>query len=311
MNLLRALLSASLVVRVAACATPQSAESPHVPPAAPLARAATSAPVVEDAPPPRPCGPLECLAFKTPGAAFDSVLSNKPRVLAVGEAHAQADAPGIPSSTRRFAEQLLPRLVGKSRHLVIELLLSHCATKTVQAVEAEQAPVTEPQAKGNQNQFVTLGKVAQRLGIEPQGLTPSCSEYDAAVASPDGGIAGLLRLIATQTETQVRALLREDSPANDLIVSYGGALHNDLYPRPGQEAWSFGPSLAAETNDRYLELDLIVPEFVKDSEAWRSLPWFSVFDRQHLPSETILYRPRPGSFVLIFPKTEQSAAEGR
>ena len=92
-----------------------------------------------------------------------------------------------------------------------------------------------------------------------------------------------------------------------MILTYGGALHNDLNPRPGQEAWSFGPQLAAVTQNRYVELDLIVPEFVKDSEAWRNLPWFSAFDREHPTSETLLYRPGPASFVLIFPKTEATA----
>ncbi|MEO7035274.1 MAG: hypothetical protein ABI548_15235 [Polyangiaceae bacterium] len=72
-------------------------------------------------PAPRPCGALECLAFPTPEAAFAYVLQRKPRILALGEAHAQEGTPGIRSSTRRFAEQLLPMLAGKSKHIVIEL----------------------------------------------------------------------------------------------------------------------------------------------------------------------------------------------
>jgi hypothetical protein len=251
------------------------------------------------------CGALDCLAFATPGAAFDYVLQREPRVLAVGEAHAQDRTPGIASSTRRFAEQLLPKLAGKSKHIVIELLLANCKRETVQGVKEQQAPVTEHQAKTNPNELLTLGKVAQRLGIEPQGLNPDCREYEAVVAAGESGIARLLSLIADQTAKEVDALLANAGPA-ELIVTYGGALHNDLSPRPGQEAWSFGPRLAAATQNRYLELDLIVPEFVQDSEAWRNLPWFSAFDREHLSSETLLYRPGPNSFVLIFPKTEHT-----
>ena len=103
-------------------------------------------------------------------------------------------------------------------------------------------------------------------------------------------------------------LLAEPDPSTDIILTYGGALHNDLYPRPGQEDWSFGPRLAAASQGRYVELDLIVPEFVKDSEAWRNLPWFPLFDREHLTSETLLYQPAPNSFALIFPKTDATAA---
>jgi hypothetical protein len=255
---------------------------------------------------PEPCGALDCLAFATPGAAFDYVLQSDPRVLAVGEAHAQDSTPGIQSSTRRFAEQLLPKLAGKSKHIVVELLLANCKEHTVQEVKKQQAPVTEHQAKANQNEFVTLGKVAERLGIEPQGLTPDCTRYEAVVAAGEDGVAQLLTLVADQTAKEVEALLAKPEAGSDLILTYGGALHNDLHPQPGQEAWSFGPALARATQDRYVELDLIVPEFVKDSEAWRSLPWFSAFNREHLSSETLLYRPAAGSFVLIFPKTEHA-----
>ena len=239
------------------------------------------------------------------------MLESQPRVLAVGEAHAQAGTVGIHSSTRRFAEQLLPLLAGKAKHIVIELLVANCSAKTVERTAQTQAPVTEHQAKGNQNEFLTLGKVAQRLGIEPRALTPSCAEYDNAAAAGEDGVARLLTLVARQTQASVEGLLAKPDTSEELICTYGGALHNDLSPRPGQESWSFGPELARATRGRYIELDLIVPEFVKDTEAWRALPWFNAFDREHLSVETLLYRPFPNSYVLIFPKTETAPAQQR
>jgi len=295
-------------------APPRSAAAP--PPAASSAAAApTDAPratppqAQSPSPAPRPCGELGCLAFATPQAAFEFVLASAPRVLAVGEAHAQQGSPEVRSSTRRFAEQLLPLLSGRARHIVIELLVANCKQQTVQGVAEAQAPVTEHQSKSNQSEFLTLGKYAQRLGIAPQALTPECAEYDAALAAPgEDAVARLLALIAQQTRQAVAALLGEAAPDGDIIVTYGGALHNDLYPREGHERWSFGPELARATEGRYVELDLIVPEFVKDTEAWRNMPWYRAFDREHLSTETLLYRPAPGSFALIFPKTETSAA---
>jgi hypothetical protein len=258
---------------------------------------------------PRACGAFDCLAFATPEAAFEYVLRGQPRVLAIGEAHAQQGTTGIRSSTRRFAEQLLPLLSGKSKHIVIELLLANCAKKTVERAAEAQAPVTEHQAKSNQNEFLTLGKYAQRLGIEPQALSPDCAEYERVADAGEAGVASLLGLVARQTESSVKTLLSQAADSTELILTYGGALHNDLYPRPGQEGWSFGPQLAAASQGRYLEIDLIVPEFVKDTEAWRALPWFAAFDREHLTNETLLYRPRPSSFALIFPKTETANAQ--
>jgi hypothetical protein len=243
------------------------------------------------------------LAFPTAEAAFAYVLQSKPRILALGEAHAQEGTPGIRSSTRRFAEQLLPMLAGKAKHIVIELLVANCKQSTVAAVKQEQAPVTEHQAKSNQNEFLTLGKYAQRLGIEPQALSPDCGEYEAVVASGENSVSRLLELVAAQTTKAVELLLSQPDAAGNVILSYGGALHNDLYPRPEQAAWSFGPKLAADSQGGYVELDLIVPEFVKDTEAWRNMPWFQAFDREHLSDEALLFRPAPGSFALIFPKT--------
>ncbi|HEY0469053.1 MAG TPA: hypothetical protein VGC79_32895, partial [Polyangiaceae bacterium] len=260
---------------------------------------------------PRACGALDCLAFATPEAAFAYVLERSPRVLSIGEAHAQEGTTGIHSSTRRFAERLLPLLSGKAKHIVIELLLANCKPKTVERAAQIQKPVTEHQAQGNQSEFLTLGKFAQRLGIEPQALAPDCAEYDRVAAAGEDGVARLLTLVARETEKSVEALLAKPDTSDELIVTYGGALHNDLAPRPGQEGWSFGPKLAADTHGRYLELDLIVPEFVKDTEAWRGLPWFRAFDRQQLTSETLLYRPAENSFALIFPKTETATTQQR
>ena len=297
---------------VAGCASPTPASQAKPPPTA-------SQPVVSATPPAVPaaaavearsCGDLGCLAFATPEAAFEYVLRSQPRVLAIGEAHAQAGTTGIRSSTRRFAEQLLPLLAGKSKHIVIELLVANCKAKTVERTAQIQAPITEHQAKSNQNEFLTLGKYAQRLGIEPQALSPDCAEYDSAAAAGEDSVARLLSLVARQTQRSVEALLAKPDSEQELILTYGGALHNDLATRPGQESWSFGPQLAAASHGRYLELDLIVPEFVKDTEAWRTMPWFRAFDRERLTSETLLYRSGPSSFALIFPKTETGPAQG-
>ena len=307
------------------CASQNPAQSarpiPARPPAPPTAAASSvqasstvppaSTPPAPPHPPPtestrpeaRPCGELGCLAFATPQAAFAYVLQSRPQVLAIGEAHAQAGTTGIHSSTRRFAELLLPLLAGKAKHIVIELLVANCSAKTVERTAKTQAPVTEHQAKGNQNEFLTLGKVAQRLNIEPQALAPTCAEYDSAAAAGEDGLARLLTLVARQTQSSVEALLAKPETSGEPILTYGGALHNDLSPRPGQDSWSFGPQLSLATHGRYVELDLIVPEFVKDTEAWRAMPWFSAFDREHLTDETLLYRPSPNSYALIFPKT--------
>jgi len=56
----------------------------------------------------------------------------------------------------------------------------------------------------------------------------------------------------------------------------------------------------------HVELDLIVPEAIKDTDAWRTLPWYAHFDaaaqRAVAQNRTLLITVRPRSFVLLFPR---------
>ena len=92
-----------------------------------------------------------------------------------------------------------------------------------------------------------------------------------------------------------------------LVLTYGGALHNDLQPDADHAAWSFGPALRQLTDNATVELDLIVREYIKNDEVWRALPWTAVFEPREHTESFVLYEPTPKSFVLIFPASEQTA----
>jgi hypothetical protein len=251
-----------------------------------------------------PCGTLGCLHFSTPASAFASVVALRPRVLAIGESHALAGTEGVESVTRRFAHQLLPWLEGRASALVVELLLPdpRCRAEA-DTVREEQKVVTKEQSTGNQNEFVELGQRARALGIEPFPLRPSCEELARIAGAGAETVTEMLSTITRLTDATVRRLLTRDEAArrDAIVVAYGGAMHNDLLPRPGREAWSFGPALSQFSGGRYVEVDLIVPEYIKDTEAWRSLPWYSAYDRAKHGSHTVLLNPSERSYVLIFP----------
>src|SRR5207244_3639030 len=162
--------------------------------------------------------------------------STDPRVLAIGETHAQKDS-AAPSSTKRFTEKLLPMIAPKTSDLVVELWVGNPACqKKVKEVAQRQKPVTENQAPTDQNEF----------------------------------------------------------------VAHGGGMHNDVTPRAGRETWSFGARIASATSNRYVELDLIVPEAIKDTDAWRSQPWYAAYDpKAQAPGETLLVFVAPGSYALV------------
>ncbi len=299
--------------RPPAASTPSHAPPPSAAPApaasatSPAAPAASAAPGATGVGPlGERCGALECGRFATPEAAFEAVLAERPLVLAIGETHAQAGTEGIPSSTARFTSALLPLLGGRASDLVLELWVADgsCGQRETRVAEV-QKPVTEPQRETNQNEFVLLGQRASELGVRPHVLRPSCADYDRVVAAGADGVTEMLALIARETEALIAATLRRnrEQGIERVVVAYGGAMHNDLVPREGREAYSFGPSVSAHTGDRYVELDLIVPEFIGDSAAWRSLPWYAHFDPRAHPEQVTLLRVRPRSYVLVFART--------
>ncbi len=253
------------------------------------------------------CGELDCLSFadssSTAGAvaAFRYVLAHEPRVLGLGEAHAQKGSEAIASSTKRFTEALLPELQGKTAGLVLELWLGEpkCG-KVVEVVREQQKPVTRTQAKTNPNEIVALGDRAFALGIRPYPLRPSCEDYAPIADAGADGVRKMLELIERLSEERMKSLLALGTDAGAMVVGYGGALHNDALPAPGKEGFSFGPAMTHATNGRYIELDLIVGNFVRDEAPWTSLPWVKPYLARARDQTTLLYRPGPASFVLVF-----------
>jgi hypothetical protein len=307
--------SISTMSLLAACsgspAEPHTAQAPPAP-LAPGPVPASSQPVTATSaapvPPPsyRECG-SGCKAFSNAEAAFDHVLAEQPRVLAIGEAHAQSAGPKLASSTKRFMDGLLTRLAPRATDLVIELWVANGSCgKVEQKVQKQQEAVTAPQAATNQNEFMELGHRAKALGIMPHALVPSCEQYKKIAGAGAGDIEEMLTMLKVVTARDVRALLTKRDPER-LIVAYGGAMHNDLVPRPGREDFSFGPELAAATTGRYVELDLIIPEQIKDTETWRALPWYSRYSVEKSGSEAYLLSWAPHAYALIFPKTPEAS----
>jgi hypothetical protein len=303
-----------VVALLGACAAGSGARSsPPVvgsPPATPTGQTPATTASAGPARDPDACGALECRLFPTPQAAFARVLETKPLVLAVGEAHAQRGTEGIDSSTKRFTQDFLPLLQGKASDLVVEVWAPDpkCQKEVAQVAE-RQKPVTQGQAKTTKNEFVALAETARVLGIVPWPLRPTCEEYDRIARAGEDAVEAMLALTADVTVRTIQARLDANRVQGDrrMVVAYVGAMHNDLSPRAGRERFSYGPALARATEGRYVELDVFVPEFIRDADTWRAMPWFSHFDRTRRHEQTTLFLTGPRSFVLIFPNSGEPA----
>ena len=251
-----------------------------------------------------PCGPLDCRQYDSLAEAFESTLAGGPRLVAVGEAHAQLSTT-VPSSAKRFTDEILPRLKGRASDLLVELLNppSGCA-KTTDAVRKEQAVVTRSQATSDQGEYVAMGERARKLGIVPDLLRPTCADLEAVKDAGEDAIAASLAMIARLTRTQAEKLLernaRTPGDADKFVVTYGGAIHNDPAPPKERADWSFGPELTAATGGRYVAVELFVPELIDESDTWKQRAFYPYYDRARLGAKTTVFRDGK-TYVIVLP----------
>lgn len=301
-----------LVGALAACKSPPPPSPSTAGSSAPSAAsspAATGASPTSDS----PCVEVPCETFARPEEAVAALLAKGPRVMAFGEAHAQKDGPGGPSTTKRFTDSLLPLFKGKATDLVLELWVANgsCGKKTEQKVAQQQKAVAAPQAASNQNEFVTLGAAAKAAGIRPHVLTPPCEDYLRILDAGGGDVDQMLSMIARLTASDIGKFLDLTAGKDSLLIAYGGALHNDVVPKKGHESWSFGAELTQKLGSKYMEVDLVVPEAIRDTDAWRSLPWHGKFVRERQGDRAVLMTVGPSSYVIFFPPGAASVDAGR
>jgi hypothetical protein len=232
--------------------------------------------------------------------AFDVVLKDDPVVLAIGEAHAQRGAT-VASSTKRFTDELLPLLAGRTSDLLVELMFPpRGCNKEVQTAHSVQAPVVTQQAETNKGEYALMGEAARKLGIVPDLLRPTCDDLAAVNDAGDEAVVRSLEMIAQLTTRQAKKMLEHRGAK--MVVTYGGALHNDASPPAERATWSYGPALSKEAAGRYVELDIYVPDFITDDEMWKKQPWFSEWHAHKASGKSLLIALAPKNYVLILKK---------
>ncbi len=293
-----ALVALVLLTAAAAC-DKHSATPAATPSASASASAAVAAPLPHGA---VACGDLGCLEFDKLEDAFATVLDEGPKVVAVGEAHAPKGAT-VPSSTKRFTDEVLPGLAGKASDILVELMQPPTGCQKATAdVRQKQEVVTQKQAQTDQNEYVTLGTKARALGVVPDLLRPTCDDL-AAIADAGEPIAASLGLIKRLTVAKVKQLVdrngKTEADAKKIVFTYGGALHNDLAPQRELADYAFGTELSAYTMGKYAEVDFFVPEFIVDNDNWKKLEWYDTYRKLPHTTKVVMFRPRARGYVIL------------
>ena len=230
--------------------------------------------------------------------AFDVVLKDDPAVLAIGEAHAQRGST-VASSAKRFTDALLPLLAGRASDLLVEAMMPPVGcVKQTDTMRSVQKPVITQQAPTNQNEYLAMGEAARKLGIVPDLLRPSCDDLARINDAGDDAIEQSLETIARLTTVQGTKMLERSG--RKMVITYGGALHNDAHPPPEKAAWAYGPALSKAAGGRYVELDLYVPEFITSDDSWQKQPWYAAWQKNKGTGKVLLFRLEPKDYVLIF-----------
>jgi hypothetical protein len=240
----------------------------------------------------------------TAEAALRSILrpaeGATPRVIGIGEHHQTQRTAAVRSALSRFAGELLPVLDGQVTDLVIESWAepAGCDAEAAQASAEVSHDIARPPA--TENELVTLIERARALRIRPHLLAFGCADY-RALRGPDERVdyEALLVAVTTRLRDQALAGLAHEGA---VIALYGGALHNELHPNPGVADFSYAVAIDEAAGGRYVEIDLLVPEYVTGNAALAREPWYPLLERAG-PDHVVLIERAPRSYVLILPRS--------
>lgn len=227
----------------------------------------------------------------------------KPHLVAFGEYHQTKGKTQIKSALKRFAEELWPTVQPGSSDLILETFVTegNCGKEEKKVVKDVEKTTKRPET--TENELVTLIKQAKAQGIQPHILQVSCKDYQSVLdEKAQVDYVKMLKLIGDLLQkrmTEVR-LRRQKAGIDKMVMVYGGALHNDLYPQKELADFAFGQSLTEAFPGEYLEVDLYVPEFIETDKTVRAQPWFPLYKKAQKPGQPVVVRRGPGSFILLF-----------
>jgi len=229
-------------------------------------------------------------------------------VIAFGELHQTRATAKVKSAIARFTDEILPVVAPHASHLIVETWITRGTCGEAETHVTEEIARTTERPAETESEIMKLLRRAKELGVAPHVLEVGCDEYkvlagEAGVGENAGAIDydKLLTITNNHLERAIgQALLLPRAPGRPLIVVYGGALHNDLYPEATLAKYTFGRHVHAATRGAYREVDLYVPEMVDTTPALKAEPWHRAWQAAGGGAGAVVVERGPRSAILVF-----------
>ena len=261
---------------------------------------APAAPVDAAAPPPR------YALYPDLGAAIAAVATrDRPRVVGFGELHVVTGrpAPGT-SALARFSAEVLPALGDRVSDVVVETWTvdPSCQRAAAGTQKIETSMKRPPETK---TELGSLFGAVKARSITGHVMRLTCADLSSFAGDGALDAEKLLGLVTRELDRITRSAVRyrdEHHEARPLILVYGGALHNDLYPFETTKEWSYAPAVDAATGGRFVELDVYAPELVEGDPAYEREPWYPLIGKADGRGVMLVERA-PRSYLAILPRS--------
>jgi hypothetical protein len=240
----------------------------------------------------------------SPPAAIAALLPDAGGVIAFGELHQTRATANVRSAIARFTDEILPVVAPYASHLIVETWITRGACGASEARVTEEVARTTERPVETESEIMKLLRRAKELGVAPHVLDIGCDEYKVLVGQGGDGGVDYDKLLTITTQHLERAigqgLLLPRASGRPLVVVYGGALHNDLFPDPALAKYTFGRKVHAATRGAYREVDLYVPEMVDTTPALKAEPWHKAWLRAGAGRSAVVIERNPRSTIVIF-----------
>jgi hypothetical protein len=237
-------------------------------------------------------------------SALAAIIPDDARVVGFGEIHNRVDRAQVKSALAWFTAAL-PSFGDKVSDLIVETWLvdPKCGQTAVKATQAMETEVKRPEA--TKSEVAQLADAAKAAKIQPHAMTINCADYQKLVK---GGQVDPLEMLTLTTRELKRISIsavnhRDKQPDHrPWVALYGGALHNDRFPDKAIAEWSYAAAVDAATQNRFVEIDLIVPELAAGDEVAKKQPWYTLVE--NASDRFAVFTRDERSFVVVFPKAK-------